>query len=294
MQISFDDLKLFQQRSLFSGYIYLVFCRSFLNLLFYSSSLPMHHHTPTPDILSRFSCVATSFSMHKRTPRDSISLLENETVAISVPRHVASEQKSSKFYWKRINHEEKSYNRRSILRDPSTPYLISLYLQLAVNIAVVLAVFYFVWRFYKVISVDIQHKIELYTIELMEEVARCQREYTRNRCSVENGNKRIPALELMCTKWKKCMNRDPAHIGTGKIAAETFADIINGFFVHTTWKSLVFLTTITIGAIVLSNVAFGTYRRLYEPQRYEVQKIPDAENLVRELQEVVYDHQITI
>lgn len=232
--------------------------------------------------------------MHKRTPRGSVARLENETVATSGPGDIHSEQKSSNFYWRRVNQEEKSYNRRSILRDPSTPYVISLYLQLAVNIAVVLAAFYFVWRFYKVISVDIQHKIELYTIELMEEVARCLREYTRNRCSVENGNKRIPALELMCTKWKKCMNRDPAHIGTGKIAAETFADIVNGFFVHTTWKSLVFLSTITIGAIVLSNVAFGTYRRLYEPQRYELQQLSGAEDLVREVQKVVYDHQITI
>lgn len=123
------------------------------------------------------------------------------------------------------------------------------------------------------VNVDIQHKTHLYTSNINLEIDRCRREFARNRCNSVSGQRRIPALENMCAKWQACMDQDPAHVGTGRIAAETFADIVNGFFVHTTWKALVFLSCIVVGCVVLSNVAFGSYRRLYVPRRPVYERI---------------------
>lgn len=223
--------------------------------------------------------------MHRRVKQESLTRLEDDS-QLTESSDIDRDDRKSKMYWEYVNHRDSTYTYRSILRDPSTPYLISLYLQLGVNLLMVFCAFYFLFRLYRVINSDIQHKISLYTIELMEEAGRCRREYERNRCGNTGGNSRIPALERMCIKWRKCMDRDPVHLGTGKIAAETVADIVNGFFVHTTWKSLIFLSTIAIGTLVLSNMAFGTYRRLYEPR---LQPTTRSKKMVTEHEELIYD-----
>lgn len=159
------------------------------------------------------------------------------------------------------DHPEKkpSFGSR-LLTDPKVPYVLSLYLQLVINIVVISIIFYMVYTFINTIKADINQKLEIYTREALQEISLCSREYYRNKCSLEDGNKRAPALEQTCTKWSKCMNRDPQLIGRSKITAETVADIINGFMKPITWKSLIFLNIMIFGSLAATNLAFGSYR----------------------------------
>lgn len=147
-----------------------------------------------------------------------------------------------------------------LITDPNVPFVLSLYLQLFLNLILISFVLYAVYIFIKTIKSDINSKLEMYTMDALQEISLCSREYYRNRCSLENGNKRAPALEKTCTVWNKCMNRDPQLIGKSKISAETFAEIINGFLKPISWKSLIFMNSMIFSSLFITNIAFGSYR----------------------------------
>lgn len=146
----------------------------------------------------------------------------------------------------------------SLFTDPNTPYVLSLYLQLAFNFLIISLIAFLIFIFVRTIQSDIKRKIDLYTSDILEEISSCTREYYRNRCSPPE--EMAPWLEPSCTKWKKCMNSDPDLIARSKITAETFADIVNGFIKPISWKSLIFLNLMVWGSLLATNVTFGTYR----------------------------------
>lgn len=153
-----------------------------------------------------------------------------------------------------------------IWTDESVPYVLLLYLQLLCNAVLVMVVMYLVFVLIVTIRTDIHHKIASYTSDAVLEISRCTREYYRNKCLPEDGRMRAPALELSCTTWEKCMNRDPQQIGRSRITAETFADIVNGFFRPISWKALVMFCIMLVGSFLVTNVAFGSYRGTRERQ----------------------------
>lgn len=144
--------------------------------------------------------------------------------------------------------------------DPSVPYVLLLYLQLLCNVLLVLMVVYVVYVMVFNIRADVRRKIEIYTSDAIQEISKCSRDYYRNKCSTD-GNIRAPALEGVCTTWEKCMNRDPQQIGRSKITAETFAEIINGFFRPISWRSLFMSSFLLVASFFVTNFAFGSYRR---------------------------------
>lgn len=147
-----------------------------------------------------------------------------------------------------------------ILTDPTIPYVLLLYLQLALNLAVVGVVLYLLYSFISTIQQDIQNKMDLYTTIAKQEISACSKKYFLNKCSNENGNVRAPALEQECSHWEICMNRDPMQIGRSKVSAETLAEIVNEFLRPISWKSLIMISAFIVGSIVVTNVAFGSYR----------------------------------
>lgn len=161
-----------------------------------------------------------------------------------------------------------------LLTDPTIPYVLSLYLQLAFNLALVAVVLYLLYVFLATVKLDINHKVDVYTLDALQEISRCLREYYRNRCATDNGSTRAPALEQPCTAWERCMNRDPQQIGRLMITAETFADIVNGFLRPISWKLLVLFSVLLVGSIFVTNVAFGLYRHhAYDPDRKRVREL---------------------
>lgn len=143
------------------------------------------------------------------------------------------------------------------LIDPQLPYILSLYLQLIFNVLIVSILLYFIYSFISTVKADVENKVDSYASDIIQEIALCSREYLRNNCQ---PGKRVVALEGACSQWEKCMNQDPTTVGRAKIGAETFAEIINGFIKPISWKSMTFLFLITVGSLVLTNAAFGTYR----------------------------------
>jgi len=159
-----------------------------------------------------------------------------------------------------IERKEKESILSKIVTDPNIPYVLSLYLQLFFNLLLIGIILYLLFIFIRTIKSDISHKLETYTSDAIQEISLCSREYYRNKCSIEDGQTRVPALEKACTMWSKCMNRDPQLIGKSKITAETFADIVNGFVKPITWKSLFFMNFMIFGSLFITNIALGSYR----------------------------------
>lgn len=46
-------------------------------------------------------------------------------------------------------------------------------------------------------------------------------------------------METTCRQLEECMNQDPGSIGRAKVAAETFAQVVNSFVEEISWKTLV-------------------------------------------------------
>lgn len=143
------------------------------------------------------------------------------------------------------------------LGNPRIPYVALLYLQLLVNVAMVAATFYAVYKIYATVHKDVGHKMALYVSDVQHEISRCLREFQRNKCSLM----RSPALEQPCLEWEKCMARDPQQLGRLQITAETVAEILDGFLRPISWKAVILMATLVLACVVVTNVAFGAYRR---------------------------------
>lgn len=150
--------------------------------------------------------------------------------------------------------DERLINR--VLTDSNIPYVLSLYLQLIFNIVIVVSLTYFIIIFIRTIRSDINNKTELYISDILQDISKCSREFYRNKCDSNIP----PILETKCTSWSKCMNRDPQLLGKSQITAEILADILNGFVKPISWKTIFFLVVIVFGSLVITNLAFNTYR----------------------------------
>lgn len=78
--------------------------------------------------------------------------------------------------------------------------------------------------------------MEEYSAEILQEISQCSRDYIENRCAPDM---RVPAMEMRCIAWEKCMNRDPSQVGRARVSAETFAEIINSFIEPISYKTMV-------------------------------------------------------
>ena len=169
-----------------------------------------------------------------------------------------------------------------LFTDTTIPYMLSMYLQIILNIIIVMIIFYFGYIFYSTTTKDINNRLEMYINEAKQEISLCSRHYYRNKCSVELGQKRLPALEQSCFMWEKCMNRDPQLIGKSKISAETFADIVNGFVKPVSWKALIFINCLIFGSLLVSNISLSSYRNKIDSSTNKILKkrIQNLENVL--------------
>jgi Di-sulfide bridge nucleocytoplasmic transport domain len=124
---------------------------------------------------------------------------------------------------------------------PDAPSLMTKYLQLFFNAAIVFGILYVVYSFWATIQADVNRASEDAAAETLAEMAACAKNYVDNRCA---GDSRLPALETVCSNWELCMNRDPNSVKRAKLSAATFADIINGFFDSLSLRTIVSLTSL--------------------------------------------------
>ncbi|PWW77585.1 hypothetical protein C7212DRAFT_277586 [Tuber magnatum] len=182
---------------------------------------------------------------------------------MSTPRRWGSKAKSAATRWAQTHRE--------------IPIIASQYLQLFFNLSMVLLLLYAVFCFYLTVRRDVDQKVEEYSAEIVQEMSQCAKEYVDNRC---DPNMRVPAMEIRCAAWERCMNRDPTQIGRAKVSAETFADIINSFIEPISYKTMFFCTILFFGGLAVSNMAFGYFRAktLNHPAPYLAAAAPMADH----------------
>ncbi|KAK9474303.1 Di-sulfide bridge nucleocytoplasmic transport domain-containing protein [Dipodascopsis tothii] len=132
------------------------------------------------------------------------------------------------------------------------PYIFGSYLQLAFNLFLVTVFLYLIVAFVTTIRNDVNQKVNEYIFEVLVEIDHCAKEYVANRCAPDQ---RVPAAEKSCLMWEKCMKRDASVIGRAKVSAETFAEIINSFVEHISYKTMLFCLLLVFGSLYVSSRA---------------------------------------
>lgn len=142
------------------------------------------------------------------------------------------------------------------------PYIASGYLQLIFNLCLLSVLLYFLVSFILTIQADVNKKVEEYSAEILSEISICSKEYLENRCSPDQ---RVPAMQMACQAWEKCMDRDPALVGRARVSAETFAEIVNSLIEPISYKTMIFCLVLLFGSLFISNFAFGILSHQQSP-----------------------------
>lgn len=136
-------------------------------------------------------------------------------------------------------------------------YLLSLYLQLAVNLVVLAYALHLVWSVVGAIRRDVTHKLSRHANNLLVEIALCERSYRENHCSPDEI---VPALEQMCAYWEQCMLQDPARGGNvSSLGAQTIGMVLTSLVEPLSFKALaVFAAAVFL--VYVYNFGFGYVR----------------------------------
>lgn len=160
-------------------------------------------------------------------------------------------------------------------RKHNTLYIISSYLQIFSNFLFASFLTYSLYKIFQIFLNDVSSRRFKYVTAAIAEAERCSREYVRNECRLDL---RVPLLEEQCNDWEICMDTDPElAVGTLKVHAEVFSEIINSFIEGFTMRSLIvglLTASLVFGIIYVSNFAFGYWRaKLYYNQTQAQQPV---------------------
>lgn len=123
-------------------------------------------------------------------------------------------------------------------RHASMPYILSRWLQLSVSMVLNSICFFVLYLAISGLRSDLDRAVEEASAETLAEMAACKDRFLLNRCGAAD---RAPALEEVCNNWALCMSRDPDHVKRSHLSASLFAEILNGFVDHLSWKAMVSL-----------------------------------------------------
>ena len=119
---------------------------------------------------------------------------------------------------------------------PSLPNTLSFYVQFLLNCFFAFCMMYVLYGVYATIKNDIDERAMMESSEIFAEMTACTHEYKENRC---DRSTRVPAMEVVCNNWEKCMQRDPLKVGRSRLSAVMFAQIFNGFIEPISLKAIV-------------------------------------------------------
>jgi len=140
---------------------------------------------------------------------------------------------------------------------PNLPNILSYYAQLTLNFFVISLVIYGIYTFWITIRSDVDKASQDAKDEVLNEIAKCAKDYVDNRCGPDI---RVKALEAVCENWERCMNRDPTSVGRARISAHTFALIFNSFIEPISYKAMIFIVLLITVSILVNNLAFSMFR----------------------------------
>ncbi|KAF4693042.1 hypothetical protein FOZ60_012033 [Perkinsus olseni] len=174
--------------------------------------------------------------------------------------------------------KERDSEYAQVRRQIVMPYVLSGYVQLALNVAVGIFWLYMLYSLANTISSDINEKMSIYSDEVMDQISQCSRDYRENRC---DPSTRVPAVEQACRMWEQCMARDPVLVAKrSNFTMETLGESLNGFFEKLTWKTIACLMLLCFGLVISYNAAFWLTSKSGENSRATVPR-----ELLRELRQ---------
>lgn len=140
---------------------------------------------------------------------------------------------------------------------PGLPNTLSYYVQFLLNFFLALCVIYVLYGIFSTISNDITERAMMESSEILAEMAVCAREFKENKCERDS---RVPAMETVCNRWEKCMQRDPYKVGRSRLSAGMFAEIVNSFIEPISLKAMIVSVSIIVGCFAVNNLTFGLWR----------------------------------
>lgn len=143
------------------------------------------------------------------------------------------------------------------------PELLLGYAQLVFNASILSAFLYLLFHVVRTVQKDVAEKVRAYEMDTLSEITACAAAYTANRCGTDL---QAPALAHACSNWERCSARDPAVVGTARVTAETFAEILNGFVDSVSWKTM-FFTLICFSMVVGATNSFLSFFRIKSRSR---------------------------
>jgi hypothetical protein len=156
------------------------------------------------------------------------------------------------------------------------PELISSYLQLFLNLFILVIILAFVIQIGLMIKHDVDIKVESYVMEVMHEIDICARNYQENRCEPES---RVPAIEKDCNVWQACMEKNPLLVGRSKLSAQTVAEAINAFIEPISFKTILVIFLFVFCFVLMSNLGFWLTRTSSPITRHPNQVYPPTNYL---------------
>ncbi|KPI41310.1 Nucleus export protein brr6 [Cyphellophora attinorum] len=143
--------------------------------------------------------------------------------------------------------------------NPDLPAILSRYLQVFFNFALLTFFGWIIFSFYQTVRADVDRAGDEAVAVIISEIKDCNRQYLENNCM-----KPLPALEQTCSNWKICMERDPQAVKRAQLSAQTFAQIFNSFVEPISFRTLAFSVIIVVTSFVVSNATFVYLRRPHD------------------------------
>jgi hypothetical protein len=104
------------------------------------------------------------------------------------------------------------------------------------GLSVIGMLLYLMLQFVMTVRHDLIMKTQEYQLQVAQQISECSRLYLVNRCAPKE---RIPAMQVQCSEWELCMQKDPKEVGRLKVGAETLADILNKLVDPLSYKTMV-------------------------------------------------------
>ncbi|KAG8743941.1 hypothetical protein FRC10_011127 [Ceratobasidium sp. 414] len=146
---------------------------------------------------------------------------------------------------------------------PFAPHLLLGYVRVFFNSVLVLGLLYIIIMIVVTVRRDIEDKIATYTGENAAMIQDCTSQYLLNKCGPDLA---IPHMKQFCDEWERCLQRDASIVGRARVAAETLAEVVNGFVEPITWKTLASILGFSVSTLLLIVMVLNASASLMRPK----------------------------
>ncbi|KAG9127751.1 hypothetical protein FRC07_010039 [Ceratobasidium sp. 392] len=144
---------------------------------------------------------------------------------------------------------------------PFAPHQLLAYVRVFFNSVLALGVLYIIIMVVVTVRRDIEDKVATYTGENAAEIQHCTSQYLLNKCGQKLPPELvIPHMKQFCDEWERCMKRDASVVGRTRVAAETLAEVVNGFVEPITLKTLGFSVSTLLLILLIINASASFMR----------------------------------